>query len=344
LRPPITHEQYTKNVTPLVFNRVSAATYLQGRRRDDGRRLADRRSTRHTALLGAPRREGKMDYLRAAKPRVVGLFLFTVLAAMLLAGRPAAWLMAAVLISTGLTLAGASILNNHVERETDRRMERTRRRPTATGSLSPARALTAGLACVGIGAAALLATAGPLAAALAIAGAAYYVVVYTLLLKPRTSMSAVPGGLAGIFPPLVGWAASGASWSGGILFLCAVIYVWSPAHFWALAYARRDDYVLAGLPTPAESYGEKNACLYILVYVCALTALAVLPVAAGVYGSLYLALSLAAGVAFLALAVQLLLSRSRARAWTVYKFSGPYLAVVILAMLLDRLLQSYLPG
>ena len=285
-----------------------------------------------------------MDYLRAAKPRVVGLFLFTVLAAMLIAGRPAAWLMAAVLVATGLTLAGASILNNYTERETDRRMERTRRRPTATGSLSPARTLTAGLGCVIVGAAALWATAGPLAAALAAAGAAYYVIVYTLLLTPRTAMSAVPGGLAGIFPPLVGWAASGAAWSGSILFLCAVIYVWSPAHFWALAYARHDDYVQAELPTPASSYGQKSACLYILVYVCALTALAVLPVAAGVYGSLYLIVSLVAGIAFLVLALRLLFNRTKRSAWALYKFSGPYLAVVILAMVVDRMLQSHLPG
>jgi protoheme IX farnesyltransferase len=285
-----------------------------------------------------------MDYLKAAKPRVVGLFLFTVLAAMLLAGRPPAWRMAAVLLSTGLTLAGASILNNHVERETDQRMERTRRRPTATGSLGSARTLTAGLGSVIVGAAALWATAGPLAAALAAAGAAYYVVVYTLLLKPRTAMSAVPGGLAGVFPPLIGWAASGAAWSRDILFLCAVIYVWSPAHFWALAYARREDYVLAGLPTPATQYGEKSAGLFILAYVCALAALAVLPVAAGAFGLLYLLASLIAGVAFLGLALRLTISRTRECAWTVYKFSGPYLAIVILAMLLDRVLLSHLPA
>jgi protoheme IX farnesyltransferase len=283
-----------------------------------------------------------MDYLRAAKPRVVVLFLFTVLAAMLLAGRPPAWRVAAALVSTGLALAGASMLNNYVERGTDRRMERTRRRPTATGSLSPARTLTAGLVCVIVGAAALWAAAGPLAAVLAAGGAAYYVVVYTLLLKPRTAMSAVPGGLAGVFPPLVGWAASGAQWSAEVLFLCAVIYVWSPAHFWALAYARRDDYVLAGLPTPATQYGERSAGLYILAYISALTALAVLPVAADAFGPLYLLTSLIAGVAFLILALRLLVSHTRASAWAVYKFSGPYLAVVILAMLLDRLLQSHL--
>jgi heme o synthase len=282
-----------------------------------------------------------MNYLRAAKPRVVALFLFTVLAAMLLAGRPATWRIAAVLAATGLTLAGASMLNNYVERETDRRMERTRRRPTATGSLSPARTLTAGLVCVVVGATALWATTGPLAAALAAGGAVYYVVVYTLLLKPRTAMSAVPGGLAGVFPPLVGWAASGAAWSEKILFLCAVIYVWSPAHFWALAYARREDYVSAGLPTPATSYGEKSAGLYILIYVSALAALAVLPAAAGAFGALYLIAALIAGVAFLLLALRLMHSHTRASAWAMYKFSGPYLGVMILAMLLDRLL---LPG
>ena len=138
-----------------------------------------------------------------------------------------------------------------------RRMTRTSRRPTATGRVAPAQALTAGLALVGAGVAALFLLAGGLAAALAAAGAAYYVVVYTLMFKPRTALSAVPGALAGVFPPLIGWAAAGEPWSALIGLLCAVIVVWSPPHFWALALARADDYVSAGVPVPASAYGAR---------------------------------------------------------------------------------------
>jgi protoheme IX farnesyltransferase len=285
-----------------------------------------------------------MTYLRAAKPRVVGLFLFTVLASMLLGERLPAWRLIAVLFTTALTLAGASLLNNYFDRDVDARMRRTQQRPTATGALRPGPTVATGVSAVAIGAAGLGAVAGPLAACLAVTGAAFYVVVYTLLLKRRTAMSAVPGGLAGVFPPLVGWAAAGAYRSGAALFLCAVIYLWSPAHFWALAYARRDEYASAGLPTPAAAYGERGACLYIVLYVAALAALAVLPVAAGVYGPLYLIVALLAGTVLFALAVRLLRSRTRASAWTLYKFSGPYLAVVIAAMLGDRLAQWLAPG
>ncbi len=118
--------------------------------------------------------------------------------------------MLAVLAATALTVGGAAMLNNVIERDVDRRMERTRRRPTASGRIPPARAPLAGLAGVAAGAAALWAVAGGLAAVFALLGAVYYVVVYTLLLKPRTALSAVPGGVAGVFPALIGWAATGA--------------------------------------------------------------------------------------------------------------------------------------
>ena len=123
-----------------------------------------------------------MDYFRAAQPRVVALFLVTVLAAMLLCGSPAAWRVLAVLAATALTVGGAAMLNNVIERDVDRRMERTRRRPTASGRIPPPRATLAGRAGVAAGAVALWAVAGGLAALFALLGASYYVVLYTLLL------------------------------------------------------------------------------------------------------------------------------------------------------------------
>ena len=212
-----------------------------------------------------------MEYVRAAQPRIVALFLVTVLAALLLGGSPAAWRVLAVLAATALTVGGAALLNNVIERDIDRRMERTRRRPTASGRITPARAALAGLAAVAAGVVALWAVAGGLAALFALAGAFYYVVVYTLLLKPRIALSAVPGGVAGIFPALIGWAASGAAWSGVILFLCVLIPIWSPPHSWALTLALGDDYRSSGIPTPPTRYGDAATRRLIAGFVAGLT-------------------------------------------------------------------------
>jgi protoheme IX farnesyltransferase len=278
-----------------------------------------------------------MEYVKASQPRVVALFLVTVLAAMLLARRGGPLLIVAVLAAVALTVAGAAILNNYVERDVDKRMARTRTRPIAAGRLQPRRALVAGLGAVAAGAAALAVTAGFLPAVLAIAGAAYYVAVYTILIKPRTALSAVPGSLAGIFPPLIGWTATGAPWSAKIVFLCALIFVWSPPHSWALSFALRPEYVSSGIPTPAVKYGENVTCLQILACIATLTALTMLPAAAGLYGSIYFAVALAGGCALLVLALRLAMRRTAGCAWTLFKCSGPYLALLLVAMPLDRL-------
>ena len=151
------------------------------------------------------------------------------------------------------------MLNNVLERDTTRAWSAPAGgRPPAAAS-RPAGRSPRVLALVAAGSLALWAVAGGLAAAFAVLGAAYYVLVYTLLLKPHTALSSVPGALAGVFPALIGWAATGAPWSGSLLFLCALVFVWSPPHFWALALAREDDYRASGIPTPAVAYGER-AC------------------------------------------------------------------------------------
>jgi heme o synthase len=278
-----------------------------------------------------------MEYLKITKPRMVGLFLFTTLAAMLLAGWPRPAVAAAVLAGTATTVAGAAALNNYLERDVDARMERTRKRPTATGALPAGHALALGLALVAGGVTALWLAAGPLAAALGAAGALYYLVAYTMVLKPRTALSAVPGALAGVFPALIGWAAAGAPASLGVLFLCAVIAVWSPPHFWALAFVVKDEYLEAGLPVPALRYGEQRSTLQILQWVVALAALTALPAAAGVFGAFYGAIAIGAGLGLAFVAWRLAATRSDSWARLLYKLSGPYLAAVVLAMLVDRL-------
>lgn len=279
-----------------------------------------------------------MDHLEAAQPRIVGLFLVTVVAAMLLAGAPGLALILEVAAATALTVGGAAMLNNYLERDVDTRMERTRRRPIAAGRIPARRALVIGLALVAAGSLALWALAGGLAAAFALLGAAYYVVVYTMLLKPRTPLSSVPGALAGVFPALIGWAATGAAWSGSILFLCALVFVWSPPHFWALALAREDDYIASGIPTPAVAYGARACRLLIAGFVAAVTVLTLVPAASGAFGAVYLAAALAAGAALWVFTARLLRRRDGRAAWALFKVTGPYLAVVVATAVLGHLL------
>jgi protoheme IX farnesyltransferase len=278
-----------------------------------------------------------MDYVRAAQPRIVALFLVTVLAAMLLSGSPAAWAVLVVLAATALTVGGAALLNNVIERDTDRVMERTRRRPTASGLIAPARATLAGLLAVAAGTAALWAVAGGLAALFSLLGAAYYVLVYTLLLKPHSALSAVPGGVAGVFPALIGWAATGAPWSGAILFLCVLIPVWSPPHSWALTLALRDDYRASGIPTPPARYGDAATRRLITAFVAGLTVVLAAPLGAGLFGLVYAAGMSLATVVVWAFTLRLVLRPSTAAAWALFKVTGPVLALVLAAAVVDAL-------
>ena len=279
-----------------------------------------------------------MDYLRAAQPRIVALFLVTVLAAVLLCGAPEAWRVLAVLAATALTVGGAALLNNVIERDLDQRMERTRRRPTASGRIPPARAAAAGLVGVAAGAAALWAVAGGLAAVFALLGAFYYVVVYTLLLKPRSALSAVPGGVAGVFPALIGWAATGAGWSGAVLWLCVLIPVWSPPHSWALTLALENDYRASGIPTPPTRYGEAATRALIAGFVALLTVVLAVPLGTGLFGAVYAAGMVVAVVLLWAFTAGLLGRASSAAAWALFKVTGPCLALVLAAAVADRLL------
>jgi heme o synthase len=279
-----------------------------------------------------------MDYLRAAQPRVVALFLVTVLAAVLLCGGLEVWRVLVVLAATALTVGGATTLNNVLERDLDRRMERTRRRPTAAGRIPPVRGTLAGLAGVAAGAAALWAVAGGLAALFALLGAAYYVVLYTLLLKPRTPLSAVPGGVAGVFPALIGWAATGAGWSGAILWLCVLIPVWSPPHSWALTLALADDYRASGIPTPPSVYGDQATRRLVAGFVLLLTFVLAAPLGAGLFGAVYAAGVVIAVALLWTFTLRLLGRATQSAAWALFKVTGPCLALVLATAVAARLL------
>ncbi len=201
-----------------------------------------------------PRRRLR-DYAETTKARVVGLTMVTAGVAALLAGAPPLLAFLMMLLGTGLTVAGAAALNNVLECERDALMARTRNRALPAGRLRRTQVLVFGLALCAAGVVVLAAFVNPASAVLAALGALYYVVIYTMLLKPRSPRSVVPGGLAGIFPPLIGWAASGGPWTLDIVYLCAVVFFWSPPHFWSLALAKSEEYADAGIPTLPVSLG-----------------------------------------------------------------------------------------
>ena len=149
----------------------------------------------------------------------------------------------------------------------------------------------------------------------------------------------MPGALAGVFPALIGWAATGAPWSADILFLCAVVFVWSPPHFWALSLAREDDYRSSGIPTPAGRYGERITRVLIVAFFAAFTGIVTAAAVTGLYGGLPSnAIALATNLVLWVFVVQLLITRTSAAAWALFKVSGPCLAAIVAAAVVGRLL------
>lgn len=279
-----------------------------------------------------------LDLVRTAKLRVVVLFLGTTWVGLMLAsGDPWSDHASATLAGTGLAVAGAGSLNQYLERNRDRLMARTRRRPLPDGRLPAWGVFAFGAAVCAAGIAILGLSVSPLSAMFAAAGAAYYLLGYTILLKPRSSRSAVAGGPAGVFPPLIGWVAGGGSFSLVAVTLCALVFLWSPPHFWALTLARGKEYEDADIPTPERSRGARHVALLVLMYVVAVIVVSLLPAAFGEFGGLYLLMAAAAGLVFGTLALLLWWAPVPARAWLLHKASGFYLAAVLAAMVVDRL-------
>jgi protoheme IX farnesyltransferase len=235
-----------------------------------------------------------------------------------------------------LAAGGAGAINHYLERESDAHMARTRGRPLASGRISPARGLTFG-ATLGLVATIQLAlTVNVLAAALALSGLLGYVFVYTLWLKPRTPQNIVLGGAAGAIPPLVGWAAATGELSAQALWPFAIVFLWTPPHFWALSLLIADDYAKTGTPMLPVVRGEVATRHQILVYAVVLVAISLVPVATGLFGGFYLAAALALGAGFVGLAVALNRDPSRRAARRLYLSSLAYLALLFVAMAIDR--------
>ena len=282
------------------------------------------------------------DYVALTKPRIISLLLLTTVAAMFVAdpsGPPIAtilWTMLGGYLAAG----GAGAINHYLDRERDARMVRTRRRPLASGRIAPIHGLVFGIALGALAVAQLAITVNALAAALSLAGLLGYVLVYTAWLKPLTPQNIVIGGAAGAVPPLVGWAAATGGLALESLWLFAIVFLWTPPHFWALALLIKDDYARTGVPMLPVVRGEDATRRQILVYSLVLLAATLLPVAAGLFGLLYAGAALALGAGFVLLAARLELNPSRAAALRLYLSSLAYLALLFCAMALDRVLGA----
>jgi heme o synthase len=275
------------------------------------------------------------DYLEMTKPKVQSLLLFTTVTTMYVAGDPSIELVALTSLGGALSAGGAGAINHALDRDIDRMMKRTADRPVASGRVSPGAAIAFG-AALGAASFLLLAlTVNVLAAALALSGLLGYVLVYTVWLKRSTPQSIVIGGAAGAVPPLVAWAAVTGDLTGTPLYLFAIVFFWTPPHFWALSLLMKDDYARAGVPMLPVVRGEAETRRQILLYTILLYAVSQLPFCAGAFGLVYLVSSMALGAAFIYGAVRLLRRPARRTALRLYLFSLAYLALLFGAMVLD---------
>jgi heme o synthase len=252
-------------------------------------------------------------------------------------GFPSVELTVATLAGLGLSSGGASALNHYWDRDIDALMERTAVRPIPSGRVAPDTALGFGLGLMAASFVVLLLYVNLLTAALASGGAVFYVLVYTVLLKRRTPQNIVIGGAAGAVPPLVGWAAVTGTIGAPAIYMFAIIFYWTPPHFWALSILAKDEYAKAGVPMLPVVRGERETARQILLYTVLLAGVTVLPFLTGSFGALYLVSALALDAAFVALAVQLVRSGTRPAARNVFLFSLAYLALMFGAIGVDRI-------
>jgi len=296
--------------------------------------------TDHARQPPRPAREVVLDYVSLAKPRIIPLLLITALGGMMMAERgwPSTGLVVLTLLGGALAAAGAGAINCWIDRDLDGAMLRTRRRPLPDGRIAPRHALLFGIA-LGVAAFVLLAFwVNVLAATLAISGLLFYVFVYTLWLKRWTVQNIVIGGAAGAVPPVVGWAAVTHRIDLTAIYLFAVIFLWTPPHFWALALRLKGDYARAQVPMLPVVRGEAVARRQILLYTLALVAVTIAVVVTGALGLLYLAGAAVLGAVFIALAVVNL--RNRRQRWSrlLFDYSIAYLGLLFAVMVADRMI------
>lgn len=281
-------------------------------------------------------------YLALTKPNIIWLLLITTVPAMVMAERgwPSTWLVIATLIGGALAAGGANSMNQYADRDIDARMERTRNRPLPGHRVDPRSALTFGL---GLGVVAFLwmgAFVNWPAAWLAVAAIAFYVVIYTYLLKRSTVQNIVIGGAAGAAPPMIGWAAVTGSVGLEAVLLFLVVFYWTPPHFWALALLLEDDYRRARVPMLPVVRGVAETKRQIVLYTLVLLPLTVVLAGVADLSWIYLTVATVSGGWFLWQAERLRREPGIGRALPVFKFSTYYLAAIFFAMMADVLILA----
>jgi heme o synthase len=281
------------------------------------------------------------SYVRLTKPRVIELLLVTAVPPMLLAQRgvPALGLIAAVVIGGALAAGGANTINCWIERDRDQLMKRTHGRPLPQGEILPARALAFGIILNVLAFVLLASAANLLAAALTLSATLFYVFVYTLWLKPRTVHNIVIGGAAGAVPALVGWAAVRNGLGAPAWLLFAIVFFWTPAHFWALAMKYRDDYAAAGVPMLPVVHGVELTTRRIAAYATITVALTFAMTLTNDVGRVYAAAVFVLGALFVARAYALVKEPSSQRAIQFFAWSNIYLTLVFVAVAVDALVR-----
>lgn len=281
------------------------------------------------------------DYLSLLKPRVMSLVVFTALVGMLTApALPHPVLAFASLLAIAVGAGASGVLNMWYDADIDALMSRTKNRPIPAGRVAPAEALTFGLFLSALSVMTLGLVANWLAAALLAGTIAFYVVVYSMWLKRATPMNIVIGGAAGALPPVVAYAAATGEVSVGALMLFAIIFMWTPPHFWALALIKSEDYARAGVPMLPNVRGHARTRLEILLYSLALAPLGVAPYLLGLASPLYGAVAAALGVVFVLLAVRVYRKgggeEGRRPAGALFAFSISYLFLLFLTIGVER--------
>jgi protoheme IX farnesyltransferase len=281
------------------------------------------------------------DYLTLTKPRIMSLLLLTGAAGLFVGagGVPALGVFAATMVGLALACGGASALNHYLDRDIDKLMgARTEQRPVASGRVPAERALEFGLALSACSFVLLESLVNLPTALLALSGNLFYVLVYTRWLKRSTPQNIVIGGAAGAVPPLVGYAGAAGHLGFAAFVMFAIVFVWTPPHFWALALMIKEHYARAKVPMLPVARGDVETSKQIVRYTIVLIAVTLAPVALGTFGLVYGVSALVLGALFLVLAVQLRRTLERGIAVKLFHFSLLYLALLFVAMAVDSVI------
>ena len=280
-------------------------------------------------------------YVALTKPRIIELLLITTLPTMILAqgGMPGVWLMIATLLGGTLAAGGANAINMYVDRDIDKLMHRTAKRPLVTGVIALRNALIFAVTLEIVAFVELWAWVNLLSAALAVSATLFYVFVYTLWLKRTSKQNIVIGGAAGAMPVLVGWAAvtNSLAWTPIVLF--AVIFTWTPPHFWALAFKYKDDYEAANVPMMPVVATFRRTAIEILVYTLIMVGFTLLLTPVAHLGALYLVSAALLGIGFVAMSVRLWVQATPKASMQLFSYSITYLTLLFIVMALDVFVQ-----